>query len=159
MNMLMQRGLIPLEAFGESFVSEHRTRLELTVPPSGEVNHKYEKIAHVIRPGHTFTVTLDRKDTTPNAKGHIVGYCSTAAGQTNSSGQPKLKLLSITTNGTPNTNPQSTKYPEGTTEITFELHLEEKEMILIGIILEVTRPGDHGTKQYLCDPQVGNGPP
>ena len=159
MTMLMQRGLILLESFDEALTTVHRANLQLTVPASGNVTHEYDEIAHVIRPGHTFNVTLTRKDTTPNTKAHIAGYCSTVAGQTNSIGEPKLKFVSITTNGTTDTNPQPGKYPEGTTEITFELHLEEKEMILIGIILEVTRPGPHGTKQYLCDPQVGNGPP
>lgn len=160
MNMLMQRGLIELESFDDPIAIPHRTDLELTVPLSGDVTHKFTKLAHVIQPGHTFTVTLKRMDATPNAKAFIAGYCSTVAGQTHSGGNPKLKVLSITTNGVSNPNPSlSQKYPDGTTEITFELHLEHKEMILIGIILEVFRPGTHGTKQYLCDPQVGNGPP
>lgn len=159
MIMSKQRGLISLESFDIAFVTPHRTTLDVTVPQSGDVTHEYKLIAHVIRPGDTFTITLDRKDTTPNAKAHIASYCSTVVGQRNHTGELKLKFVSITTNGTPNTNPPPGKYPEGTTEITFELHLEEKEMILIGIVLEVFRPGSHGTKQYLCDPQVGNGPP
>jgi hypothetical protein len=158
MNMLIQRGLVSLESFEDAVTTTHYTDLDLTVPASGDVTHGFKKIAHVIRPGHTFTVTLRRAHNGPGTKSHIVGYCSTAAGQINSQGKPKLEVVSITTGGTVNTNPEAGKYPDDTTEITFKLHLEEKEMILIGIIVEVFRPVD-GTKQYLCDPQVGNGPP
>jgi hypothetical protein len=144
-----------LKGFGGTGLTDHSTELELTVPASGEPTHTFKKIAHVIQPGDKFTVNLAKKSLPLNAKAHIKSYCSTQIDPV------KIKVISITTAGIVNTSP-TIPYPEDTTAITFELRLAPLEMILIGIILEVFKPGagpDSGTKQYLCDPQIGNGPP
>ncbi len=129
----------------------HSTDLELTIPGTGEPTHKFSKIAHVIGKGDKLTITLQQKGP-GNGTSSIIGYCST---ETDPS---KIKLESIKTGSTVNTTPGPAPYPPGTTEITFELDLGDQKMILIGIIVEVDRPGI-GKKRYLCDPQVGNGPP
>lgn len=135
----------------------HDTDLELTVPAilMDEPTHKFKKIAHVIQPGDIFTINLKRLGN-PNAKSHIASYCSTTTEPT------KIKVLSIEVEqaggGTSTQHLPKTPFPAGTTGVTFKLNLAREEMILIGIILEVDRPGSP-KKHYLCDPQVGNGPP
>ncbi len=49
-------------------------------------------------------------------------------------------------------------YPESTYQVAFEINLVERQMVLIGIVVLVVF-GDGTKKQFLCDPQVGNGPP
>lgn len=135
----------------------HHTDLELTVPvtPAIEPDHEFKKIAHVIQPGDTFTIKLVRKGD-PNANSHIASYCSTTIDPA------KIKVLSIeveqASGGTSTQSSPTTPFPAGTVSITFQLSLAREEMILIGIVLEVDRPGV-GKRHYLCDPQVGNGPP
>ncbi len=129
----------------------HDTDLNVTIPATGEPTHDFSKIAHVIAKGDTLAINLVPKGP-GSATCTIVGYCATLTDPA------KIKVTSITINGVPVSNPTHVTYPAGTTRIEFELNLDPRELILIGIIVEVVWPGGQ-KKRYLCDPQVGNGPP
>jgi hypothetical protein len=44
-------------------------------------------------------------------------------------------------------------------EVTIGFYLEDRQLVSVGIIIELTRTDGATIEYYLCDPQVGNGPP
>lgn len=52
------------------------------------------------------------------------------------------------------------KLPISTKKVKFHIDLEDRQFAFIGIIVRLVRNGGMGKEEfYLCDPQVGNGPP
>lgn len=133
----------------------HTTKLTIfTRAGDTEVKHKFETNQHVITSGDKFVVTLD--DVTENSdksKIHICGYCST------DTTDGIVEITHIKTKNNPTEKEAKFPYPKDTTEIGFQLNLLKRKMVLIGVLVEITRPGATDSEIYLADPQVGNGPP
>lgn len=124
----------------------------------------YEFTKKEIAGGHTSIISITLVSDiikAPNAvSAYIEGYCSTDIDPGN------VAVIEHETRPPANTKTQVGKivsaqlkaYPYDTHKILFEVVLQERQLVFIGVIVVVLFK-DGSRERYLCDPQVGNGPP
>jgi hypothetical protein len=131
--------------------------------PNEGIRYDFDKKETVIYDQSELTVNLvigADGNTDPMAQVHISGYCKT---------ETDGGVVWAETHG-PISDPKKTRIqtnPDGSLDrfstdamsLTLKFRLSPLKMVLIGIIVAVKRDGESGYTDYLCDPQVGNGPP
>lgn len=134
----------------------HETFLTVTLNPGERPKYEFFPKEFVIESGDIMSVDL-KVNNLDKSEYYIVGFCCTDT----SAGVVEIKSAK---KKMPDGSLQDLAeliqpLDEGTEHVTFKLNLRERQMVLIGIIVAIKRPGDADYKRYLCDPQVGNGPP
>jgi len=143
-----------------------RPKVTLTIKPERkkpeDISYEFKKKEIVIQNTDKLFVEIEilkggEHDENPDA--YIAGYCAT---------ETLLSELKATSYRDANqvdhpvrlqSDGQLERFPIGTIGITFNLNLSPRKMVLIGIIVAVRRDKETTYTDYLCDPQVGNGPP
>lgn len=135
--------------------------LKFSLDKNHEATYKFTK--NEIAAGQTSNITIKLvPDLTQDPlafSAYIEGYCSTDIDPGN------VAVIEHETT-TPGTKVSVSKsmiaqlkaYPANTNKIVFEVVLQERQLVIIGVIVAVIFK-DGSIKRYLCDPQVGNGPP
>lgn len=143
--------------------TQNESRLVVSAPEHGSVSYRFMDNTYVISSSGLLTIKLEAdsgQEMHDGSKMHIYSYCCTETDINNfravSSRAKKGPIKKIAASSAE----QSKPFDPETDEVTFSIALSERQFIFIGIIIAVTRPEKSGKpRYYLCDPQVGNGPP
>ncbi len=135
--------------------------LKFSLDRNHDATYKFTK--NEIAAGHNSKITIvlvsDLTQDPDAHSAHIEGYCSTDIDPNNvaitehETRTPGSKVIVAKTAGA-----QMNPYPAGTHKVLFDVVLQERQLVIIGLIVVVVF-NDGSKRRYLCDPQVGNGPP
>lgn len=144
-----------------SFTTQSKSDLEFFVKVgSGVVKHGFDPNELIFDAQSEFAVTIrPSKDIQhdKNAKIEFYSYCTTELDLN----RCRVKKV-VLANGSDQSigvsdADQYAPFPPDTQTVVFDINLQPRQFVFIGMIVKVTRSGEK-PKYYLCDPQVGNGP-
>lgn len=140
------------------------SKLKVLVPQDGtKLRYVFEPNEYIVGSIATLTIELEPSADTAHDKSSTIemfSYCTTET-------DIGRVCVTSTKKGTTNTvvkptlTAQAEPFVAGTEAIEFHIELQKRQFMFLGIIVKVTRTlgGQRKEEFYLCDPQVGNGPP